>query len=632
MEKLEINGNTLMIPPFPEDAEHLKCCSYRIRVRIPGSEWCDITPYEVRIDPDYVQNMSPEDVYAGSPMVYFDCSGPVEAEIEKTGYSIFTAKVHPESKAIPVDFRDDGKIRFVLNEPCPVCVSINGNRQDMVYFIIRSPEDDIPDRNDPNVCYIGPGVTKTGKSETEVWNGMIMKPEIYEYELSDEYIRELAEKVPGSGHTQGHVYEFDGYSGYVVTDDVLDLSREDLGVSVWVYRKNDRTQTVRTIISGYMSLRSDGRPATLVGEWMYPLSADTAIGTDKWDHIFLKKKLDVFTFYVNGKKCGCEQRNYDRELKLPLKLGSARTMDALTIKDGQTLYLAPGAVLSGAVMGYGVRNIRICGRGMIDLSETDHKARSAGIGLYGCSNVVIDGVIVNDPRSVTIHLCESHNVDIRNYAAFSSYGAADGIHLKSSTEVDIHDSFIRANDDTIAIYGSIVAYEGPSMDVRVYDCTLISDAGHVIMSGIHAAAYRNEKLSGFRFSNIDIIDSKCQYEEYQGVFGLNAGNDAVIEDVVFEDIRIEEINRNQLFNLRIFNNPTYCVSAGKTIRNILFSDIEYNGEYKPHVLTSKISGENDERLVESVEFRNIKINGKRCVTFEEADIEIGDHTRNITIS
>lgn len=632
MERIDINTNVLMIPPFPEEAEYLRCHSYKIRVRMPSGEWSDITPYEVRIDPDYVQNMTSEDVFLNSPMVYFDFEGVVEAEIEKIGHSIFAAKVHPESKAIPVEFRDDGKIRFTLHESSPICVSINGNRQDMVYLMVRRPQEDLPDINDPNVCYIGPGVTKTGTTETEVWNGMIIKPEIYESDLSDEYIEKLAGIIPGDDATSGDSYEFDGYSGYALIEDTLDLGKEDLGVSVWVYRKSDRTQTVRTIISGYLSLRSDGRPTTPIGEWMYPLSADKSISTDKWDHIYLKKKGDVFTFYVNGQKCGSMSRVYDKELKLGVRLGSAGTIEALTLKDGQTLYLAPGAVLSGAVLGYAVSNVRICGRGIIDLSRTSHKEKSVGIGLFGCKNVVIDGVIVNDPKSITIHLCESHNVNIRNYASFSSYGATDGVHLKSSSDVDICDSFIRSNDDTIAIYGSIVAYRGSSRNISVRDCTLISDAGHVIMSGIHAAAYENERLSGFRFSNLDILDSKCQYDEYQGVFGLNAGNDAVIEDVVFKNIRIEEINRNQLFNLRIFNNPTYCVSPGASIRNILFSDIYYNGEYKPHIIASRINGENKERLVESVEFRNIRINGQRCATFEEVDIEIGEFTKDISIS
>lgn len=626
MEKSTDGISVLMIPPFPEEAEYLRCKSYGIRLRIPGGEWQDILPYKVQIDPDYVQNMTPEDVYLSSPMVYFDLEGSVEVEISKIGYSIANAKVHPESKLIDIEFCNDGKIRFTLNEPRTVCVSINGNRQDMVYLIIHPPEKNIPDFNDPDVVYIGPGVTSPGRVETEVWNGKISDISVYDDDLSDEQIRVLAKS-----YDYGKYYEFDGYKGHVVTEHTIDLTQKNLGVSVWVYRNPDRTSTVRTIINGYISLRSDGRPTTLLGEWMYPLTADTPIGIEKWDHIFLRKQSDVFTFFVNGEVAGSMKRNYPKDLKFQAWIGSGRTLESHTMKENQTLYLAAGAILSGSVIGYGVSNITVRGRGMIDMSRTDYKERGQGIGLTGCRNVVLDGVIVNDSRSISTHLCETHDIVIRNYTIFSSYGASDGVHLKSSTDLEMYDSFIRVNDDSIAVYGSCVVYVGPSNNVNVHDCILISDAGHMVMAGILAAAYEQERISGLRFRNLDIIDSKCQYEEYQGVIGLNAGNDAVIEDAVFENIRIEEINRNQLFNLRIFYNSAYCVSPGFSIKNIVFRNITYNGGYKWHVLPSQINGEDENRIVEDVLFEDIYINGKKCLSLEEAEIVTGKYTRNIRI-
>ena len=72
------------------------------------------------------------------------------------------------------------------------------------------------------------------------------------------------------------------------------------------------------------------------------------------------------------------------------------------------------------------------------------------------------------------------------------------------------------------------------------------------------------------------------------VLALNAANDVTIDTVLFSDIRVEDFQKNQLFNLRVWNNPDYCKSSGRAIRNVTFRDIAYTGD---NALMSVIHGD-----------------------------------------
>lgn len=46
-------------------------------------------------------------------------------------------------------------------------------------------------------------------------------------------------------------------------------------------------------------------------------------------------------------------------------------MDAIALEDGQTLYISGGAVLHSIISVNNAKNVRICGRGIIDGSDYD---------------------------------------------------------------------------------------------------------------------------------------------------------------------------------------------------------------------------------------------------------------------
>ena len=160
---------------------------------------------------------------------------------------------------------------------------------------------------------------------------------------------------------------------------------------------------------------------------------------------------------------------------------------------------------------------------------------------------------------------------------------------------------------------------------------------HPIFIGIHGNSVKLDTIENVSYENIDILDHKEAQLDYQGCLSINAGDNNLIRNIRFENIRIEDFRQGQLVNLRIFYNEKYCTAPGKSIENILFRDISYNGS---NAEVSMISGYDQERKVKDVVFQNLRINGKLITddmpgkpkwykTGDMGRIYVGEHVENV---
>ena len=69
---------------------------------------------------------------------------------------INTVKILPSSAAIASSIQDNS-VSFHLDKPANLTIEINGNHTNSLHLFANPPETDIPDENDPNVIYFGPG-------------------------------------------------------------------------------------------------------------------------------------------------------------------------------------------------------------------------------------------------------------------------------------------------------------------------------------------------------------------------------------------------------------------------------------------------------------------------------------------
>ncbi|MCX6262415.1 MAG: glycosyl hydrolase family 28 protein [Bacteroidia bacterium] len=116
----------------------------------------------------------------------------------------------------------------------------------------------------------------------------------------------------------------------------------------------------------------------------------------------------------------------------------------LELKSNQTLYLAGGAILHARLHAENARNIRICGRGILDGStllgrqpdyyrdffcEPDTLARSHFVHFVNCTNIQVEGVILNDSPSWVLVFNSCSKVKVDNIKEFGYVDNSDGIDV-----------------------------------------------------------------------------------------------------------------------------------------------------------------------------------------------------------
>ena len=298
----------------------------------------------------------------------------------------------------------------------------------------------------------------------------------------------------------------------------------------------------------------------------------------------------------------------------------------LLVPSGKTVYIAGDAIVRGQILIHNAKDVKVMGRGMIE-----HTIKM-GVHIANSQNVLVEGIFTTQCATGG-----SDSVTIRNVKSISYFGWGDGMNVFASNNVLFDGVFCRNSDDCTTVYATRKGFTGGSRNITMQNSVLWADVAHPIFIGIHGNADSTDVIENLLYKNIDILDHKEQQIDYQGCLSINGGDNNIIRNVRFEDIRIEDFRQGQLVNLRIFYNEKYCQAPGKTIEDIYFKNISYNGD---NAELSIISGYNTERKVKNVVFENLVINGDTIhdkmkgkppwyKTSDFARIFVGEHVDNI---
>lgn len=294
--------------------------------------------------------------------------------------------------------------------------------------------------------------------------------------------------------------------------------------------------------------------------------------------------------------------------------------DVFSIKSGQTVYIHGGAAIKGKLFCDKVKDVHIIGRGMILQPER-------GVEIRHSENVEIDGIHVVNPKHYTVYGGESKGLKISNITSFSCGPWTDGIDLMSCSDVEIDGVFMRNSDDCIAIYAHRWDFYGNARNYKITNSTLWADIAHPTNIGAHGnTEHEGDTIENITFSNIDILEHDEDDPCCLGAMAIIAADNNLVRNVTYENIRIEDIQEGRLFDLRVLNNPKYNTRSGRSIENIHFKDITYNGS---GLHPSQIKGFNENRNVNGVTLENVKINGEKMTNAEHGNIIIGEHVENI---
>jgi hypothetical protein len=326
----------------------------------------------------------------------------------------------------------------------------------------------------------------------------------------------------------------------------------------------------------------------------------------------------------------------------------------LELKDNQTVYIEGGAVVQGYIFAKGKKNIKICGRGILDgsFNKTDPRCDNRFIDLRDCENIAVEGITLHNGTTWQVALFHCNKAKINDIRIVSESGSDDGMDIFRCTNVVIDGVFAHTKDDCIAIKsGGKYPAEDATDNILVKNCVFWNSIwGNAVEIGFEL--YSNE-VKNIRFENIDII-----HVEDGATMSIHNAGQAHVHDVVFDNIRVED-SRQKLFDVAIFfsqwgpdgirdqefitknylhgawdgvqktpvGKEAYHSQFRGKVSNIVFKDIQVVGGLFPF---SVFHGFDKEKNVSGVTIENLTYMGKRLTDTESAKIR-QQNTENLTI-
>lgn len=332
----------------------------------------------------------------------------------------------------------------------------------------------------------------------------------------------------------------------------------------------------------------------------------------------------------------------------------------IELKNGQTVYVAGGAVVYTMIAGHDVSGVRIFGRGIIDSSEFERGQGGGSIHLEDCSDLKVDGVILRDPPEWTLATFGCRNVAISDVKLVGLWRYnSDGIDICNSQDVTIRDSFVRSFDDSIVIKG--LKWKGkdygqrPVRNIRASHLVVWCDWGRGLETGAETSA---PEIADVVYRDIDIIRSTHISIDIQH------SDRAAVHNIRYENIRVEVDDHNPVPELQKQRGEKYNPTAnsplepcdgctthsahaayvpnllviiiGKlyysqdqergTVRDVIFKDVSVTGKPIP---TSSFNGYDAQHDVRGVTIDNLRFNGRPITNAKDAHLQIGKYVEGV---
>ena len=304
------------------------------------------------------------------------------------------------------------------------------------------------------------------------------------------------------------------------------------------------------------------------------------------------------------------------------------TPGVIRLTSDQTLYLAAGAVVKGAVIVGNASNVLICGRGVLDSTGWLWKQGPCEffMDVRNSSQVTIQDITLRGAFHWCLVLSRSRDVTIRNVKILNSrVPNDDAIDICNSQDVLIENCFVRCDDDCIAIKGlSTLAGNTPApiRNIRIRNCIFWCDRARIFLLGHESAAPAME----------DIVVSDCDIIHYvMTPFLLEPGEEMPLRNVSFQNIRLRCNGQEDLVGIHPTVNQYMQLQRPGRVKTIDFRDIAVEGAVPANRARISVSGADEQHCVEDVIFAGFTVNGQ-AVTADSPNVTIGRHAMGVRFS
>lgn len=294
------------------------------------------------------------------------------------------------------------------------------------------------------------------------------------------------------------------------------------------------------------------------------------------------------------------------------------------IPTGQTLYIAPGAIVKGAFFTYGTDGVKVRGRGIVSGEDIQGDTRTSWrpMELSKATNVSVEGITLVDCKNWTMPVMGCDGVNIKNVRIVSNTGFEDGIDIVGSKNVTVEGCFIRTKDDCIALKAGIDYFQGFYSEsivenITVKDCVIWNGAhGNGIDIGFET---RTDYIRDITFENLDMIHVENPGNMDEATFAIHNGERATVQNVLFKNIRVEDPQR-MLIDLKVLKSEYSRGNVRGKISGVTFDNITVTSSrgslhsammgYDHTVSTAYAAN-----IIENIRFRNFYVNGTKITGY-----------------
>lgn len=258
------------------------------------------------------------------------------------------------------------------------------------------------------------------------------------------------------------------------------------------------------------------------------------------------------------------------------------------IEEGATDDNAIGLTRRPFVNFYNCNNIKLVGRGVLDLSRLDRRERR-GLVFTQCSNIEVEGIkIINSPEwSFITYRCQ--NLKIKDVDIFGYKMNSDAFAICNTQGGLIEGCFARSGDDLFDVKTLGAAEPSSSENITFTDC--VAWGGKARCYGIHGEVNRAMRNITFKDSAVICRDATWNNNRVASLAVVVELADGSIDGVTFDNIEIFRDDGRAIlctiFTEEIGDMDTVPI-YNFTGDNIVFKNIKYNAAMK-----SKISAANE---------------------------------------
>ena len=364
-----------------------------------------------------------------------------------------------------------------------------------------------------------------------------------------------------------------------------------------------------------------------------------------YSFVFDEKQDDAFTLFVQEQAEFIAPEGYEVVKMKPGNYGrliaesnkvlyfetGVHTIDRITVLNNSAVYFEPGAFLDAKqptlaetptqnpdwagqvtwgpfISGTNVSGVKIWGAGLIDHTRLEWHARSC-IRFTNCSNIEIDGLMINNTTEWTATFMNCSDVAARHLKVFGYRQNSDGVNICSSRNVVVEDCFIRAGDDTYCVK----TYNLPIKTENILFRNNLSWPDKC--RGMGVVHETETDITNVRFEHCCIAFAPATWADFLGALVVVVAGPADVSGIYFDDIEIFSVNQYAI-NLTILNlDPTNTVETnymGGKIHDIYFNNIRFNGP-----TPIRLCGTDEAKAIDKIYFDEMYRNGILCTSTTE---------------